>query len=275
MAITKLKRRINLDILVLGDAHASPETGELERFERLGDYIADTRPDALVIIGDFISLDSLSAWDSDKRRKMENRRYAHDITVGNHALDVLLAPYHRAREEARRNRKRMWEMELIFCEGNHEERLERYIDLNPVIEDHVNVIHDLHLEDRGFNVIRYGQYVEIGEILFTHIPFAGNGKPFSSTALTTSMAKRVLQTMNKSVVYGHTHKLEVATLTRRNSEMLYAINVGCYTADMPEPYAVNSVDESWRGVVHLVTNQDGKLTSMQFITKEVVYDGRF
>lgn len=262
-----------MDILVLGDAHASPETGELERFEKLGEYIADTRPDALVIIGDFISLDSLSAWDADKRRKMENRRYIHDINVGNMALDMLLTPYHEARAEAKRNRKRMWEMELVFCEGNHEERLERYIDLNPVIEDHVNVISDLKLEERGFNVVRYGQYVEIDDLMFTHVPFAGNGKPFSSSALTTSMAKRILQTTNMSVVYGHTHKLEVATITRRQSEMLYAINVGCFTAGVPEPYAINNVDDSWRGVVHLTTSEQGKLTNMQFVTKEVICNG--
>lgn len=262
-----------MEILVLGDAHASPETGELERFERLGEYIAHTRPDVLVVIGDFISLDSLSAWDSDKRRKMENRRYTHDIAVGNHALDLMLNPYHEARAEARRNKKRMWDMELVFCEGNHEERLERYVDLNPVIEGHVNVIYDLHLEDRGFNVVRYGKYIEIDDLMFTHIPFSGNGKPFSSTALAASMAKRILQTTNMSIVYGHTHKLEVATLNRRQSDMLYAINVGCFTADVPEPYAVNNVDDSWRGVVHLTTNQEGKLTNMQFVTKEVVCNG--
>lgn len=259
-----------MDILVLGDAHASPETGELERFAYLGDYISDCRPDALVVIGDFISLDSLSAWDADKRRKMENRRYSNDIAAGNRALTSLLKPYHESRALAKRNKRRMWDMRLIFCEGNHEERLERYVDMNPVIEGHVNVLSDLRLAERGFEVVRYGQYIELGDVLFTHIPFSGNGKPYSSSATTTSLGKRILQTTNKSVVYGHTHKLEVATVTRRNADMLYAINVGCYTADTPEPYAANLVDDSWRGVVHLELNTAGQLSRMAFVNKEEI-----
>ena len=256
------------NILAIGDCHACPETREMERFEWLGHHIVATKPDIVVVMGDFISLNSLSAWDSDKRRKMEHRRYLRDIDVGNAALDIMLRALTEEQALARHNKKKIYNPNLFFLEGNHEERAERYLDYNPVLEGTIDVLADLKLEERGFTVVRYGEYLNANDTLFTHIPFAGNGKPFHSSASTTSLGKRILQGFNNNIVYGHTHKLEVQQVARRNMPPITAINVGCYTAEQQEEYAENMVDDSWKGVVHLSIKETGEIDNLTCITKK-------
>lgn len=263
-----MRMRITMfKILAIGDCHACPETGELERFEWLGHHITERKPDIVVVMGDFVSLNSLSAWDSDKRRKMENRRYREDVAVGNEALDTLLKSLQTEQAIAKQQKKKAYRPKMFFLEGNHEERLERYVDYNPVLEGSIDILQDLKLEERGFSIIRYGEYLSANGTYFTHIPFAGNGKPYHSTATTSSLGKRILQSFSSNVVYGHTHRLEVQQVTRRGLPSIAAYNVGCYTADKQEDYAANMVDDSWKGVVHFAIKDTGEMESVECITK--------
>lgn len=52
-------------IVVLGDSHVEPNQC-LNRFSALGRYLLHKKPTHIISIGDFLSLDSLSAWDQDK-----------------------------------------------------------------------------------------------------------------------------------------------------------------------------------------------------------------
>ena len=66
-------------LLVVGDAHVT-NGQNLRRFNWLNNYLNDNPPDYLVYIGDYLTLNSLSAWDRDKRKLMEDRRYFRDIS---------------------------------------------------------------------------------------------------------------------------------------------------------------------------------------------------
>ena len=78
-------------VLWFADAHV--ENGQdLSRFDALGKYIVDKKPDCIVQGGDFTSIESLSDWDKDKRRKMEFRRYSKDIEATNEAIKRMFAP---------------------------------------------------------------------------------------------------------------------------------------------------------------------------------------
>ena len=105
-------------ILVIGDAHVT-NNQSLRRFDWLSGLIASTAFTHVVVMGDFLTLNSLSAWDRDKRLLMEGRRFYKEIDAGNEALDKITSNI----------------PNKIFIEGNHEDRLPRYIQHHPEFDD--------------------------------------------------------------------------------------------------------------------------------------------
>ena len=51
--------------LVIPDAHDGPEYNK-DRFEALGNFIVENKPDNIVQIGDFMNLDSINFFDNNK-----------------------------------------------------------------------------------------------------------------------------------------------------------------------------------------------------------------
>lgn len=218
--------------LVIGDAHVDQHQS-LRRFKALGKYIRDTKPDNIVSIGDFLTLNCLSAWDKDKRKKMEGQRYEDEIEAGNCALDLLgTVPKN---------------TNLIFIEGNHEERLKRYLDYDPTFDGHVSIEKDLQLHNRGWLWVPYKSDHIINGVSFTHCPINGVGKAIANP----NVAQKALKLYSNSVVFGHTHTLDHAAEHRHGSPHLQqALSVGCFFEHVDE-YAQGSITNYWRGVVML------------------------
>lgn len=219
--------------LVVGDAHVDPtQRKSLDRFDALHNFIVDRKPNRIVIIGDFITLDSLSEWDRDKRRRLEGKRYKADIDVGRDALNRMMRGGFN------------WEPELIFCEGNHEERLRRYLDRDPSFAGVVSVHADLCPE---WKFIPYKEQWKYKGVSFTHVPINESGKAIGGK----NAVAKALEVYHNSVVFGHTHKLAVSCVHRLGSPHLQqAVNVGCFF-DHVDDYALGSVTSYWRGIVLL------------------------
>jgi predicted phosphodiesterase len=220
-------------VLVIGDAHVD-EVQSLDRFDLANRLIKRERPDVLVIIGDFLSLNCLSAWDRNKRLAMEGLRYIEEIQAGNVALDKLLAGTSK-------------KMRKIFVEGNHEDRLDRYLELDPTFHGYVGIAKDLRLVQRGFEFIPFKGVAYVRGVGFTHIPIAGNGKAVGNP----NVAQKALKLFHHSVVFGHTHTLDHAAEHRHGAPHLnQALSVGCFFEHVDD-YALGSKTDYWRGLVML------------------------
>lgn len=251
--------------LVVGDVHIGPNQN-LRRADWLGRFIKDIEPDRIVFIGDLLTFDSLSAWDKDKRRKMEMRRYEKDIKAGEEFLE---------RMEAEAGEK--LPTEIILTEGNHEFREERYIDYNPELEGSLNYKASLSLcadrDDsgrqsansrepsggnsrniRGWQTVPYREFFKYKGISFTHVPIMESGRPVQGKYATN----RALDICDSSVVFGHTHKLDYASAHPHGRVHLKeALNVGCYFEHIDE-YAKGSVTSYWRGLILLDHHKHGR-----------------
>ena len=97
--------------LVIGDPHCTPKASN-DRFLWAGKFARDLKPDTIICMGDFASMDSLSSYDKGKK-SFEGRRYKKDIDHAHDALDKFNKGL-----EGRRPRK-------IMLLGNHEERIDR------------------------------------------------------------------------------------------------------------------------------------------------------
>ncbi len=233
-------------VLVIGDAHIDEEQS-LDRFDALGQYIVDNKPDEVVIIGDFLSFNCLSEWDKNKRKQMENKRYISETTAGNTALDAMMGPTDEWNKSRKAQKKALYLPNKTYIKGNHEDRLDRYLDHDPVFEGAVSLEKDLDLEARGWKVVGYKEVHNIQGVSFTHIPIASNGKAIGNP----NVAQKALRLFGNSVVFGHTHTLDHAAEHRHGSPHLnQSLSVGCFFEHVDE-YAQGSMTNYWRGIVSL------------------------
>lgn len=219
--------------LVIGDVHNAPGQ-TMEHIKALNRYIKATQPDRIVIIGDWVEMGSLSRFDTIGSKSMEGMRIEADIHAGEDALFLLLQAG-----------KGIVDIPIIFTEGNHEDRFNRMMEEHPKLTG----LTSPEARFRAYGVddyVSYREYYQTPDGLnFTHVPH-NNMKPIESTY----GAQKVLQSMEGSVVYGHTHKLDFSSLKRNQGSAIYALNVGCYIHPSADPaYMKGKIKNWWRGVV--------------------------
>ncbi len=231
--------------LVVGDVHVGPNQN-LRRADWLGWAIADIRPQRVVFIGDFLTFDSLSAWDKDKRKKMEGKRYQSDIDAGVEFLQRMNARMVEGMPEG-------FYPDFILTEGNHEDRLWRYLDYDPTFEHTVDYRVDLGIHN-DWTIVPYKADFKHKGVCFTHIPITAAGRPINRKDICSA----ALDTYGTPVVFGHTHRLANGQLHRKGTPHLQeALNVGCYFEHVDD-YAKGSMTNYWRGLVLINHHKHGR-----------------
>ena len=241
------KKFVGGSTLVLPDAHVMPGM-DMTRFSKVGDLIVDRRPTRIVLMGDFVTLESLSAWDLGKAGKMEGKRYSEDCKAGVQAIDLMLSPLRRLQNKQRKAKETVYEPRIVYILGNHEDRLARYVSAKPELAEHLEISKDLQLEESGFtDVVAYRGFIEFDGVLFTHaVMNAANLAVGGKTALAT-----IAQSVSKSVVIGHLHRLETTNHYRHGADdIIQILSTGCFF-DGVEDYADGGLNAYWRGVMIL------------------------
>lgn len=240
-------------ILCIGDAHVTNGV-DLEHFRCLGNYIMAIRPSHIIIMGDFLTLNSMSAWDMDKRKTMEGRRYWDEIKAGNEALNLMLTPMSDYNARKRKIKAKLYLPEILYLEGNHEDRLKRYLEHHAELADGaLDVALNLDLVKRGINYIPYREYHYINGIAFTHIPH-GKTVPISGKDITAKCQSVVVD----SCVFAHTHELHISNVHKQGQDHLQqVINVGCFFQE-EEEYVQGRMTNYWKGLVTLHNYDHGR-----------------
>lgn len=141
------------------------------------------RPDIIVVLGDFLDCCSISAHSRNPLRKIQLEAEA---LSGREGLDQL----QRIPGVKRR----------IFVEGNHEDRLRRFLwDKAPELFGLIDTQGLLQLKERGWEFVPYGEGIQLGKVYVTH-DLRGSGQ---------YAVARALSQAGKSVVLGHLHRLQV------------------------------------------------------------------
>ena len=143
--------------LVMGDPHCTPKASN-ERFLWAGKFAHDLRPNTVICMGDFASMDSLSSYDKGKK-SFEGRRYKKDIDHAHDALEKFNKGL-----DGRRLRK-------IMLLGNHEDRIDRTVDEIPELEGTIST-DDFKFESFGWEVYEYQKPVVVDgvySVSYTHL----------------------------------------------------------------------------------------------------------
>lgn len=161
--------------------------------------------DRIVILGDFCDFFALSSHGPSAPK------------VGTDLIDELDEAQHILREW----KKRYAGVPIVFCVGNHEYRIDRFLIQNAKqLWGMVNVTTLLNLDQIGIEVIPYGRnqsYKIPGtDLIARHEPLGAGENP----QMTTIKKGRC------SMIFGHTHRLGFSTVKDFQGNAYYGYNAG-------------------------------------------------
>ena len=224
--------------LVIGDPHCTPKANN-ERFLWAGKLAADYKVTHVICMGDFCSMDSLSTYDRGKK-SFEGRRYQKDMEHTHNALALF--------NKGLGKHKPL----KIMILGNHEDRIDRFVDENPELDGSVS-IKDLHYKKYGWREIPYKAIKVIDGVHYSHhLPSGIMGSAISGE----NIARSILTKHKVSATVGHSHLLDYAVSTLPNGKKLHALSAGCYLNHI-EHFARDTQHMWWSGLILKKEVKDG------------------
>ena len=256
--------------LVIGDAHADPDHSN-DRFDWLGRFIIANRPDNVVQIGDFGNLDSISFHDHGRPLLKKGRRLSDDIEAMQDAFERIMGPMEDMNGALRRSKKALYRPRMYWLEGNHEDRVFRYILDKPELSGFLPETDMVGAQDRGWTLVPYRSYCYINGTAFTHVPVNHMGRPISGKYATMRAAEHAHHT----TVFGHLHRREVLSLNRHaegspHGERVDGVCSGCYFDYSPDYIRRNGAEGTlnwWAGLLMLTHVGDSKV-DLDYISLE-------
>jgi hypothetical protein len=239
-------------ILFIPDSQCKP-SDDFSFLTAIGKYIVDKKPDVIVHAGDFADMSSLSSYDKGKK-SFEGRRYRADIEAAHEGMRALLGPMKEYNEQRERNRKGLYRPRMVLTMGNHEERILRAINNEPMLDGTIGY-HDLNYESYGWEVYPFLEVVVIDGVAFSHYFTTGAmGRPATSAAA-------MLTKKHMSCLAGHQQGRQSASAVRADGVQMTAIIAGsCYEHE--EEYLGPQGNKHWHGVVMLHNVSDGSFDEM-------------
>lgn len=238
--------------MVIPDTQVKPGSN-LDHLKWAGQYAVEKKPDVIVHIGDHWDMPSLSSWDVGKK-SFEGRRYVHDVNSGIDGMRAFLDPIREEQKRLVRNKDKRWNPRMVFCLGNHEQRIQRAIESDAKLEGLIGY-DDLMLEEMGWEVHGFLDVVVIDGIAYSHYFTSGiMGRPVSS-------AKLMLTKKHMSCVMGHVQDRDIAFANRADMKPMIGLFAGIFYQH-DEDYLTAQTNSSWRGVWMLHEVNDGQCDEM-------------
>jgi predicted phosphodiesterase len=194
-------------VLVLPDIHFPHH--DQRTLNAVESYMADNEWDEVVWLGDLIDFDYISSHERGnlRGRVVAQNAISRDYNLVNSVLDrhaKIVGPH----------------TKQTIIQGNHDFRVERFIDENPALEGLAEVENGLHLRDRGIQWVQgwsKGEIYRIGKAAFVH-----------GLYITEHHAKKMVQAFGENVFYGHTHDIQTYSQTKRgDNNTIVGQSLGC------------------------------------------------
>ena len=246
------------DILVYSCTHADPEFSNV-RFDWLGSYIYDTKPDMVVDLGDGADMRSLNTYDTAYPQAVVAQNYEKDINAYLDAQDRL-------RHKFRMNHKRkpFW----VGMEGNHENRIKKAIARDPRVEGQTYGISYSHLQTSSlFDEYHHYKHSAPAIANYCGVDFAHYFTVGNSPRAASGMhhANTLISKRHNSSVCGHSHLRDVKFNDLAGS---IGVVVGCFKGGQ-ESWAGQANDAWWHGAVLLKDVDNGRFEPEFISMKEM------
>lgn len=230
-------------IFVVPDMQIKPNI-DLRFVYAIGRYVVDKQPDILLNMGDMADMPSLSSYDKGKK-SFEGKRYKNDIESVVTAQEILFdgIKQYNAKAAVRKDAGLRYEPQKIMLLGNHEDRIHRAAELDPMLEGTMDLHTDLKLYDYWDKVYDFLRIVEIQGAQFSHYFTTGvMGRPCGT-------AQAQLASVNASCISGHQPGRQTHTKKAGNKLITSIIAGSSYLHDLDYMGAQGNIH--WRGVIML------------------------
>lgn len=246
---TSLEVGANVTHLMIPDTQVKPDI-DMSYLSWIGEYIADKKPEVLVMIGDWSDMPSLSSYDKGTKA-IEGKRVHEDIAAGIEGMNLMLKPlYDVQQKELEKFGEVLYKPKMVMTLGNHEERIMRHVNANPELAGLLSY-DNLRYEEFGWEVYDYLEPAIINGVTYIHyMPNPMTGKPYGGAAL------NILKNVGESFCMGHKQTLDVATRYLPSSgRQQWAIIAGA-AYPHEEGYKGYTGNRHYRGIVvkHQVKN---------------------
>jgi hypothetical protein len=193
-----MRRSTAQDKVIIADTQTKDGSPTIH-LEALGRFIWDKKPGYVIHIGDHWDLPSLSTYAS--KIAQEGQRLYDDLQSGNDAFDLIM------KESKMRNfigKKKQYSPNKKFLKGNHEFRLERYINEHPVLAGCFDI--GAWITNQGWEVHEFNVPLFINDVCYVHyLENAMSGRPVGG-----SMESK-LNKFPHSFVHGHQQQHQYAS----------------------------------------------------------------
>jgi len=173
------------------------------------------KPDFYIDLGDTGEWFSVSAWQWKKKRRppleYQIPHVEKEIEEVNKGMDIIDEALDKAGVK-----------EKHFCEGNHDDWLNRFVEENPYL-DHFLAKKAMKMDERGYTYHVAGKYLKMGNLHYYH------GHHFAGVQHTRNHLLR----LGTNVMYGHHHDLQMSSITHIDGPKS-AWSIGCLKDMSPE-----------------------------------------
>jgi predicted phosphodiesterase len=233
-------------VMVLGDPHDKPGRDK-RRFAWMGRHAAETKPDYIVSIGDWASLDSLSTHEvPGSANDAERPGFWQELD----SLDESLAAFG----------AEVPDCSQIHVHGNHEHRAVRAANRQPKLNGDMPIRLDEVFSRYGWRTRPFGEFVDIAGVDFVHCPLNVMGREMGGQHVERNVANMT----TRSLVFGHTHRAQVTNFSKVGQQRkITVVNVG---TSMPfgeiEKYTGLAMS-GWSYSVHELRIRNGEILSVK------------
>lgn len=236
-------------VVCIGDAHDSPAIPDKSRFRWIGKYITETKPDIVIQIGDFATLDSLNGHIPNESYHGKTKpTFIADMVSFNEALGEMNIPDG---------------IEKHCTLGNHERRLYLFEDRAPeaygMMQHELQSVFDRH----KWTFSPYGVPYVLGGVSFVHACLNSLGKTFGGKNAENTIANDAIGDW----VIGHSHRERMHRAAKLGANnYVKIINVGCALPDGHiEEYAQHTL-AGWSHGIADMTITGGHVQDYRFVS---------
>ena len=237
-----------MEHFIIPDAQVKKDV-PINHLTAAGNYVVDRKPQVIIHLGDHWDMPSLSCYDKGTR-KAEGRTYQEDIDAGIRGMEAFLKPIQAYNKKRKKNKEKQYKPRMVFCLGNHEERIMRHVNANPELFGKCSY-DDFKLKEMGWEVYDFLEMVEIDGVTYSHF-FANpnTGRPWGG------QARARLNNIGFSFTMGHQQGKDLAEKHLANGKIQRALIVGSFYQH-DEDYKGYQGNHHYRGCIYKHEVKDG------------------
>lgn len=237
-------------VMAIGDHHDKPGRDKT-RALWMGRHAAQGKFDAIVSIGDWASLDSLSTHEAPGSANDADRAPFHEELD---SLDESLSIFHQGLP--------LGSVPVFHTHGNHEHRAWRAANRQPKLNGDMPLRLEQTFARYRWETKPFGEFLDLYGVDFVHCPLNVMGREMGGMHVERNAGNLAL----RSLVFGHTHRSNVVNITKIGQQRkLTMLNLGTsMPMNMVEKYSGLSMTGWSYGIFELRIQAGQILSAKQY-----------